>query len=257
MAADYIDYIVADRVLIPVENQTFYSEKIVYLPDSYQVNDANRKISDRVFSRMELQLPQDGFVFCCFNNSYKILPSMFDGWMRILKSVPGSVIWLLEDNATSVANLKREASSRGVSPDRLVFARRMPLADHLARHRCADLFLDTLPCNAHTTASDALWAGLPVLTQIGESFAARVAASLLTALGLPELITTSAEDYEHSAIKLATDPQALQRLKQRLADNRLSSTLFDTSVYVKQIEAAYRAMHARHQSGLAPDHITI
>jgi predicted O-linked N-acetylglucosamine transferase (SPINDLY family) len=255
MAADYIDYIVADRVLIPVESQTFYSEKIVYLPDSYQVNDTNRKISDRVFSRMELELPQDGFVFCCFNNSYKILPSMFDCWMRILKSVPGSVIWLLEDNATSVTNLRREATNRGVSPDRLVFAKRLPLADHLARHRCADLFLDTLPCNAHTTASDALWAGLPVLTQIGESFAARVAASLLAALDLPELITTTMDDYEHCAIKLATDPQALQRLKQRLADGRLSSTLFDTSVYVKQIEAAYCAMHARHQSGLAPDHI--
>ena len=257
MAADFIDYIIADKTIIPPESQKFYSEKIVYLPDSYQVNDRNRKISDRAFSRMELELPQDGFVFCSFNNTYKISPSWFDCWMRILKSVPGSVLWLLEDNSTSVTNLRREAAHRGVSPDRLVFARRMPLADHLARHRCADLFLDTLPCNAHTTASDALWAGLPVLTQIGETFTARVAASLLTALGLPELITTSTEEYERAAIMLATHPDALQRLKQRLAEAGRSSTLFDTSVYVKNLEAAYAAMHARQQSGLAPDHIYI
>ena len=255
MSADYIDYMIADQILIPVESQQFYSEKIVYLPHSYQVNDSKRRISENFFTRTELGLPDDGFVFCCFNNSYKILPDIFDSWMRILQAVEGSVLWLLDDNKTSTHNLRREASNRGVSPDRLVFAKRMPIADHLARHRHADLFLDTLPYNAHTTASDALWAGLPVLTRIGQSFAARVAASLLNAVGLPELITTSAEEYEQCAVNLATHPDQMRALKQKLADTRLSSNLFNTPLYVRHLEAAYLSMYERYQDGLGPDHI--
>ena len=194
MAADYMDYLIADPILIPAEHRQDYTEKVVYLPDSYQPNDSKRAISNRAFTRAELGLPADGFVFCCFNNNYKITPDVFDCWMRILERVPGSVLWLLEDNPTAAANLRREAEQRGVAPERLVFGSRLPLSEHLARHRLADLFLDTLPYNAHTTASDALWTGLPVLTQLGDTFAGRVAASLLTAIGLPELITSTRQD---------------------------------------------------------------
>jgi len=257
MAADFIDYIIADKILIPTQSQKSYSEKVVYLPDSYQINDSKREISKKDFTRIELGLPEEGFVFCCFNNSYKILPDVFNSWMRILKAVEGSVIWLLDSNDSSVCNLKREASNLGISPERLVFAKFMPLPDHLARHSCADLFLDTHPCNAHTTASDALWAGLPVLTRIGESFAARVAASLLNAVGLPELITTSVDEYEQLAIRLATHPDEVRALKQKLSDERLSSKLFDTPLYVRHLEAAYTEMYDRHQAGLEPDHIYI
>ena len=198
MAADFIDYIIADPTLIPLESQEHYSEKVMYLPHSYQPNDRKREIAQKNFTRAELGLPQDGFVYCCFNNNWKITPDVFDLWMNILKRTPTSVLWLLEDNKHVAENLRREAQVRGVKPDRLIFAGRMPMAQHLARHKCADLFLDTLPCNAHTTASDALWAGLPVLTRMGESFASRVAASLLNAIGLPELITTSAIEYERT-----------------------------------------------------------
>ena len=185
-----------------------YSEKIVHLPDSYQVNDSKRVIADRVFDRAECGLPSEGVVYCCFNNNYKILPETFGSWMNILRSVDGSVLWLFADNPKAAANLKREAEARGIAPERLVFAERMPVAEHLARHRLADLFLDTAPCNAHTTASDALWAGLPVLTRIGGTFAGRVAASLLTAIGLPELITPSREAYEALAIDLGGSPKS-------------------------------------------------
>jgi len=257
MAADFIDYIIADKILIPTESQKFYCEKVVYLPNSYQVNDSKREISNKNFTRNALGLPEQGFVFCCFNASYKIIPSMFDTWMQVLKCVEGSVLWLFDDNDTSKQNLQREASNRGISPERLVFAKRMPLADHLARHRFADLFLDTHPCNAHTTASDALWAGLPVLTRIGESFAARVAASLLNAVGLPELITRSVDEYEQLAIRLASHPVEMEALKQKLSDERLSSKLFDTPLYVRHLEAAYTAMYDRNQAGLEPDHIYV
>ncbi|NDD59148.1 MAG: tetratricopeptide repeat protein, partial [Chlamydiae bacterium] len=170
MGSDYIDYIIADRTLIPPQSKQFYSEKVVYLPDSYQVNDRKRLISDRQFTREELGLPESAFVFCCFNNNYKILPFTFDSWMRILKGVEGSVLWLLEDNSWVEKNLKKEAEKRDISADSLVFAKRLPLPEHLTRHRQADLFLDTFPYNAHTTASDALWTGLPVLTLEGRSF---------------------------------------------------------------------------------------
>ncbi len=190
-------------------------------------------------------------------NIYKILPYIFDVWMRILKQVEGSVLWLLEDNATASANLRKEAAARGINAGRLIFAKRMPLADHLARYRLADLFLDTLPYNAHTTASDALWAGLPVLTCRGETFAGRVATSLLTAIHLPELITTTLEDYARLAIELATNPDTLPRIKQKLAENRLTTSLFDTKLFTKHIEAAYTAMYERHKAGLVPDQIII
>ena len=206
MAADFIDYIIADPTLIPLESQEHYSEKVMYLPHSYQPNDRKRQIAQKNFTRAELGLPQDGFVYCCFNNNWKITPDVFGLWMDVLKRTPTSVLWLLEDNKHVAENLRREAQVRGVKPDRLIFAGRMPMAQHLARHKCADLFLDTLPCNAHTTASDALWAGLPVLTRMGESFASRVAASLLNAIGLPELITTSAIEYERLAIDMAQIP---------------------------------------------------
>jgi protein O-GlcNAc transferase len=213
-------------------------------------------ISDKVFSRSDCGLPSQGFVFCCFNNNYKILPGMFDCWIRILKQVNGSVLWLLDDNASASRNLRAEAVARGVSADRLVFAERVPLPEHLARHKSADLFLDTLPYNAHTTASDALWAGLPVLTCLGETFAGRVAASLLNAVGLPELITTR-DAYEQVAVDLAQHPEKFTTIKAKLAANRLTTPLFDTTLFTAHIEAAYTAMYERHQAGLAPDHIVV
>jgi len=244
-------------VVIPAEHRADYAEKIVWLPDSYQPNDTKRQISERVFTRAELGLPEAGFVYCCFNNNYKIVPEVFDVWMGILEAVPGSVLWLLEDNETAAANLRREAQRRGVEPGRLVFAQRLPLADHLARHRLADLFLDTLPYNAHTTASDALWAGLPVLTRLGETFAGRVAGSLLTAVGLPELITRSAAEYEELAVALGREPARLLALRGRLAANRLTAPLFDIAAFTRHIEAAYSAMVERHHAGAAPDHIVV
>jgi protein O-GlcNAc transferase len=213
MGAKYIDYIVADKILIPLDAQSRYTEQVVYLPNSYQVNDRKRVISDKKFTRQELGLPEHGFVFCCFNNNYKILPEIFASWMRILNYVDGSVLWLFQDNSWVAENLKKEAKKQGITPNRLVFAERLPLSEHLARHRQADLFLDTFPYNAHTTASDALWAGLPVLTLMGESFASRVAASLLNAIGLPELITSSQEEYEALAIELALNPKKLADIK--------------------------------------------
>ena len=255
MGAPWIDYIVADRVLIPPESRQHYAERVVYLPNSYQVNDRKRKIADRVFSRAELGLPPNGFVFCCFNNSYKITPDTFAVWMRLLKRIEGSVLWLLEDSELAANNLRREAQAREVDAARLIFAPRMPLPEHLARQRAADLFLDTLPCNAHTTASDALWAGVPVLTCIGESFAARVAASLLNAVGLPELITATQDHYEAVAIELSGDPARLAEIREALHRNRLTMPLFDTELFAKQLEDAYTQMFERYQSDLSPDHI--
>ena len=257
MGAPYIDYLIADSVLIPEKSQRYYTEKIVYLPDSYQVNDTHRRISERQFSLAECGLPESGFVFACFNNNYKITPSVFDSWMRILKQVEGSVLWLLEDNASAAESLLREAAVRGIGRERLVFAKRMPLVEHLSRHSKADLFLDTLPCNAHTTASDALWCGLPILTLTGESFAGRVGASLLNAINLPELITSTPEEYEALAIELATNPEKLGKIRQKLAQNRLTTPLFDTLLFTRHIEAAYMAMYERYQEGLPPDHLLI
>jgi predicted O-linked N-acetylglucosamine transferase (SPINDLY family) len=257
LGADYIDYIIADKTLIPSDSQSCYLERVVYLPNSYQVNDRKRLISDRQFTRQELGLPENGFIYCCFNNNYKILPATFDGWMRILKAVEGSVLWLFQDNPWVVDNLKSEALNHGVEANRLVFAERMPPSEHLARHRLADLFLDTYPCNAGTTASDALWAGLPVLTLMGGSFVSRMAASLLNAIGLPELITSTQEEYEVLAIELATNPHKLADIKLKLAKNRLTTPLFDTPLFTKNLEVAYSKMYERYQDDLQPDHITI
>ena len=258
MGANYIDYIIADATVVPQSHQIDYSEKIVYLPHSFQVNDTKRAISADDPSREEAGLPSDGFVFCCFNNAYKILPTIFSSWMRILGKVEGSVLWLPDSNQIATRNLRMEAMARGIDPQRLVFAKRLSEhADHLARYRVADLFLDTLPYNAHTTASDALWSGLPVLTQIGETFAGRVASSLLNAIGLTELITATAQDYEKLAIELATNSEKLMAIKAQLTNNRLSTPLFDTELFTRNIEKAYQAMHARHQAGLPPHHVCL
>jgi predicted O-linked N-acetylglucosamine transferase (SPINDLY family) len=257
LGVDYMDYIIADKTVIPVYSQEHYSEKIVYLPNSYQVNDTQREIADNLFTKEEMGLPKEGFVFCCFNNNYKITPHTFDGWVRILKGIEGSVLWLLEDNSNAGINLRKEAQARGLDPNRLVFAKRMKPPEHLARHKLADLFLDTFPYNGHTTASDALWAGLPVLTHMGESFASRVAASLLKAIEIPELITTTQAQFEVTAIELATNQAKLKDIKNKLDCNRLTTSLFDTSQFTKHIEEAYVQMYKRYQSDLPIDHIYI
>jgi len=255
--APYMDYLIADHTLIPEASQLHYSEKIVYLPNSYQINDSKRFTSPRHYTRAEEGLPERGFVYCCFNNNYKITPDVFDIWMRILAQVEGSVLWLLEDNPWAARNLRDEAELRGISAERLIFAKRLPLAEHLARHSLADLFLDTLPCNAHTTASDALWTGLPVLTRMGETFASRVAASLSRAIDLPELVTTTEAAYESLAVELALDVERYREIRKRLRQNRLISPLFDFPSVTKHLEAAYSAMYERYQEGLPPDHIHI
>lgn len=255
--ADYMDYIIADPIIIPESNRKFYTEKIIYLPNCYQANDGKRTISDKVFSRSEAGLPDTGFVYCCFNQNYKITPDIFDAWAKILDKVEGSVLWLLEDSVVAVENLKKEALAREISSNKLIFAKRMPLPEHLARHQLADLFVDTLPYNAHTTASDALWAGLPVLTCIGETFPGRVAASLLKAVGLPELITNSQEEYIDLAINLANDPQRLRNIRNKLSENRLTTPLFDSTLFTKQIETGYQKAYDRYHAGLPPDNIFI
>jgi predicted O-linked N-acetylglucosamine transferase (SPINDLY family) len=257
MGADYIDYIIVDPFVVPADQQPFFSERLVHLPHSYQCNDDKREIATATPSRADCGLPDEGFVFCCFNDSYKITPHFFDIWMRLLHAVPGSVIWLYGHETMAKANLAREAAARGVAPERLVFAQRLRLSEHLARHRLADLFLDTLPYNAHTTASDALWAGLPVLTCTGDTFAGRVAGSLLRALGLGELITTSLEEYEALALRLVRDTELLGRLRARLAENRLTSPLFDTERSTRHLEAAYRRMCEIKREGQSPTTFSI
>lgn len=253
MGAPFIDYIIADPTVLPMEHQPWYTERIVQLPDSYQVNDSRRTIAQAMPTRAECGLPGNGFVFCCFNGSYKITSRLFDIWMRLLRSVPGSVLWLLMDNEMAQCRLREAAALRGIDPERLVFAPRMPLDQHLARHRLADLFLDTLPINAHTTASDALWAGLPVLTCLGQAFAGRVAASLLRAAGLEELVTESLDDYEALAIRLATDGARLREIRQKLEHNRQSCALFNTDRFRCNIESAYQAMWERARDGATPE----
>jgi predicted O-linked N-acetylglucosamine transferase (SPINDLY family) len=257
LGAEYVDYLIADKILIPEPSQVNYVEKIVYLPNSYQVNDRKKVIADIQFTKNELGLPSEGFVFCCFNSNYKITPEVFNSWVKILKAVEGSVLWLFEDNPSASANLRKEAQARELDPSRLIFAARMQLPEHLARHKLADLFLDTNPCNAHTTASDALWTGLPVLTWMGESFASRVAGSLLNALDLPELITTSQEGYEHLAIDLAKNSQKFKAIKNKLNRNLLSESLFNTPLFAKHLEATYTKMFEKYQADSLPDHIFI
>src|SRR6266404_7230463 len=241
MGADFIDYIIVDPFVVPASQQPFFSERLVHLPCSYQVNDRRREVaSTRTWK--DWGLPTDGLVLCSFNNSYKISPVFFDIWMRLLRSVPGSVLWLLETNALVKGNLRSEAEKRGVDSGRLIFAPVVPSAEHLGRHQHADLFLDTLPCNAHTTASDALWAGLPVLTCSGGTFAGRVAGSLLMAIGMPELVTGSLEEYEQLALALARDPQRLIALRRKLEINRDASALFDLPKLTGNFETAYARM---------------
>jgi protein O-GlcNAc transferase len=247
--AEWMDYIIADATIIPEDHFRFYSEQVVWLPDAYQPNDEKRLIAERLPTRAECNLPEVGFVFCCFNNTYKIAPEIFAVWMKLLRAVEGSVLWLLETNPTATQNLRNEGKARGISPDRLIFAPKIALADHLSRHRQADLFLDTLPYNAHTTASDALWAGVPIVTCLGETFAARVAASLLKAVGLPELITTSLEGYEALALKLARELSFLAGIKAKLARNRDTYPLFDSARFARHIEAAYTTMWERYRNG--------
>jgi predicted O-linked N-acetylglucosamine transferase (SPINDLY family) len=252
MGAPYIDYIVADPVVIPPEHRGFYTEQIAYLPDTYQCNDSRREAMASVPSRRSAGLPENGFVFCCFNNSFKIAPEMFDLWMRILREIPDSVLWLLEDNRDATRNMREQAQARGIAPERLVFAPRVTAADHLARHKLADLFLDTMPYGAHTTASDALWAGLPVVTMLGPTFAARVAGSLLHAVGMPELIAETVGSYEALALRLARSPAALDAARTKLAGNRDTHPLFDTTRFTRNLEAAYFHMWDRTQRGEPP-----
>jgi predicted O-linked N-acetylglucosamine transferase (SPINDLY family) len=252
MGADFIDYILADPVVLPMDDQTYYSEKIVHLPDCYQPNDRYRKVADSWPTRRDYGLPEHGFVFCCFNNSYKITPKIFDVWTRLLRKVEGSVLWLFDAHPNVKENLTREAEKRGIDATRLVFAPRVATPDHVARQRFADLFLDTLPYNAHTTASEALWVGLPVLTLRGTTFAGRVAASLLYAIDLPELVTETLEDYEAQAFRLATQPEALAELRRKLAANRATHPLFDTPRFARHIESAFGHMWDNWAAGEAP-----
>lgn len=254
MAAPYMDYIIADPVVIPADNQAFYTEKIAYLPHAYLPYDRHRQISETPSSRTAEGLPETGFVFASFNSLHKISPEIFDVWMRLLKAIEGSVLWIPGSDPKVIANLRREAAVRAVAPERIVFARYAKRTeDHLARQRLADLFLDTFPYNAHTTASDALWVGLPVLTCQGQAFQARVAASLLRAIGLPELVTTSLADYEKRALELVRDPDQLAAIRKRLAGNRDSTPLFDVVQFTRDLESAYVAMWERQRSNLPPE----
>jgi protein O-GlcNAc transferase len=247
IGADFLDYIIADAYVIPPGMERHYAEKVVRLPDTFQCNDAKRSAAARAVSRADAGLPQEGVIYCCFNNSAKFSPATFDLWMRVLREVPGSVLWLFADHPILQGNLRKEAQARGIDPQRLVFAPRVEYPQHLARLQLADVFLDTLPFNAGTTASDALWAGVPVVTRSGEAFAARMAGSLLHAIGMPELIAASPEEYVALAIRLGKDAQFLAATKAKLAANRSTYPLFDTGRFRRHIEAAYVAMWERTQ----------
>jgi len=257
MAAPFVDYILVDDFVVPPEQQPFFTEKLVHLPGCYQVNDSQREIAAHTPSPAECGLPKSGFIFCCFNNNFKITPAMFEVWMRLLNTVPGSVLWLLEDNPVAPVNLRREAEARGVAAERLVFAPRKPLPEHLARHRLANLFLDTFPYNAHTTASDALWAGCPLLTMAGQTFPSRVAGSLLRSIGLPELITTSLQEYEKMALRLAQNADFLNDLRARLQANRKTSRLFDGGQFARSLEQAFVTMWEIYTCGEEPRGFTV
>jgi len=252
MGTGFIDYIVADKTLIPEESRQFYTEKIAYLP-SYQANPSDRKIAKKVFTRAELGISENAFVFCCFNNNYKITPPTFASWMNILRAVEGSVLYLYSENDWVQAHLENTVSAHGITKDRLIFGKRLPMPEYLARYQAADLFLDTFPYNAGTTTSDSLWAGTPVLTLMGETFASRMAASLLTAIDMPELITRSSQEYEALAIKIAQDKKLASGLKSKLQTNKLNTKLFNTSAFVQSLEALYTQMYQRHQAGLLPE----
>jgi protein O-GlcNAc transferase len=252
MGAEFIDYMIGDPIVAPFAAQACFVEKIVHLPDCYLVTDTTRPLPAPIATRSALGLPDTGFVFCCFNNNYKITAPIFERWMRIRRAVDGSVLWLLRDNPAAERNLRREAEVRGVDPARLIFAPRVSALDHLARHGHADLFLDTLPFNAHVTAGDALWTGLPIVTCLGDAFAGRVAASLLHAAGLPELITSDLDQYEQLALRLAREPDLLAELRSKLNVNRGRFPLFDTGRFARNLEAAYHTIWERAQRGEPP-----
>jgi len=257
MGCDFMDYIISDATLIRPDEYGHYAEKVVVLPGSYQANDDSKAIGDTASTRECMGLPPLGMVFACFNNNYKITPDVFEVWMRLLRQLQGSVLWLLSGSNAAAAGVEAAVRAHGIDAGRIVWAKRLPLADHLARHAHADLFLDTFHYNAHTTCSDALWAGLPVLTLAGRTFASRVAASLLNTIGLPELVTRSVDEYEAAALSLAASPRKLADLRHRLRCNRTKMPLFDTPLFAKRIEAAFEAMWDRHRQGLQPDHIHV
>jgi len=256
MGAEYYDYLIADPVMIPKESQKYYMEKIVYLP-SFQVNDSKDLPPNIVMTRKDVGLPDKGFVFCCFNNTYKITPTTFDSWARILKAVEDSVLIIFANNELSKANLTKEIKKRGVAAERLIFGDSVSRPEYLARFKVADLFLDTQPYNAGTTASDALKMGLPMLTIKGEAYQARMGASIVNALNLPELITTSSKEYESLAIELAKNPEKLNKIKEKLQNNLSTAPLFDTPLFTKNLESAYTQMYERYHKGLEPDHIYV
>ncbi|CAO3450626.1 TPR repeat [Azospirillum argentinense] len=257
MGSDVMDYVIGDRFVTPPEHQPHYRERLVIMPDSYQVNDRRRPLDAPVPDRAACGLPPDGFVFCAFNAPFKITPSLFGLWMRVLARVPGSVLWLQHPGRDGADNLRREAARRGVDPGRLVFAPHRPQAAHLARYRLADLFLDSFPYTGHTTVSDALWMGLPVVTRIGDTFASRVAAGLLNTVGLPETVTTSVDGYEALVVRLAGDPATLAAYRRRLATARATAPLFDSPRFTRHLERAYRTMWDCHAAGLPPASFTV
>lgn len=251
------DYIIADRFVVPQEYERHYSEKVVCLPDCYMPWDSGQQIDARTPSRADAGLPDEAFVFCSFNNTSKLSPACFDVWMRLLAAIPTSVLWLFQDNQEAASNLRKQARARGVDPQRLIFAQKLPIAQHLARHRLADLFLDSLPYNAHTTASDALWAGLPVLSCAGSAFAGRVAGSMLCAAGMPELAVSTMQEYEALALRLASDRAWLGELRARLASTRHNVPLFDTDRYTQNLEKAFEKMWHLTRLGRAPEAFSV
>ena len=260
MGADYIDYIIADKTLIPDHAKDYYSEKVVFLPNTCLPKSSldaqlNPTAEDRRRFRQHAGLPDEGFVFCCFNSSYKILPIMFDAWMRILGRVDGSVLWLLEYNGTVTRNLRKEAEARGIDPERLIFAKRVSQEEYVQRYYAADLFLDTWPYAGGSVARECLWAGLPLLTMVGESYVSRMAASLLSVLGLPELITSTVEQYEATAVDLACNPERLVQVMKMLKRNRVATPCFDTKLLTRSLENSYAQMYERYQSGMAPEDV--
>ena len=257
LAASYIDYIIADSILVDASNREYFSEKIIYLPNSYQVNSSKLRLSSKSYTKKELGIPEDNFVFCSFNNCYKIKPKIFSSWMRILNRVKNSVLIILVEDEIAKTNLKKEATIMGVEPNRLVFVGKLPVGEHLRRIQIADLFLDTFPYNAHTTASDSLRMGVPLLTLKGDSFASRVAASLLNALDLGELITSTHQEYESVAIKLSTDKEKFTGLKSKLLNNLKTSSLFNPTLFTHHIESAYKEVYNRYLDGLLPTDLDI
>jgi predicted O-linked N-acetylglucosamine transferase (SPINDLY family) len=257
MGSNFMDYIVADKFLIPGEKLKYFNEKPLYLPNTYMPTDDSRELSQKPMNRSDMGLPDDAFVFCCFNNNYKISPTEFDIWMRSLTKVENSVLWLRNSNQISNINMKNEAQKRNVDPSRLVFADKVPMDEHLARHRLADLFVDTFAFNAHTTATEALWAGLPVVTKMGQGFSARVAGSLLNAVGLPELVTETEKDYEALILELATNSKKLAEIKDKLATNRLTQPLFNTELYTKHLEQGYQEAYQNYFDGKMPQTIIV